>query len=326
MNLRIALYALAERHGLDAQQTARLRRLAGFDDPPATLGTWLPRGIGVVAAALGGLGLVLWIAANWDLLGRFGRFALLEGAVIVLGAGALLRVAARVPLGLLAFFGIGGLFAYFGQTYQTGADPWQLFALWALLALPLCIALRSDVLWAPWALVAMTAISLWTHVHAGHRWRVSPNDLGAYAAAWVATIALVAALGRELRFVTGAGPWALRTAVTLAVIAIMLAAIGGLFHSTVPPHYFAGLVTLVVAAALFAQRRAFDIFAISAIGLGINVLIVAGLVRLLFNDHSGSDAVGILLLVGLGAAGLLAATVSAIMRLGKAYGLQEDPA
>ena len=74
-------------------------------------------------------------------------------------AGALWRPALRAPLALLAFLGTGGLFAYFGQTYQTGADAWQLFALWGALALPLCLGARSDALWAPWALVVMTAIS-----------------------------------------------------------------------------------------------------------------------------------------------------------------------
>jgi len=45
---------------------------------------------------------------------------------------------------------IGGLFAYFRQTYQTGADAWQLFALWAALGLPLCLGVGSVVPWAPW--------------------------------------------------------------------------------------------------------------------------------------------------------------------------------
>ncbi|MEO8135820.1 MAG: DUF2157 domain-containing protein [Betaproteobacteria bacterium] len=325
MNLRIGLYALAEEYRLDTGGARQLHRLAGLDEEPATLPFWLPRALGILAAALGGLGLVMWIAANWDLLGRFGRFALLQGSVLALCAGALLRPGARIPLGLLAFVGIGGLFAYFGQTYQTGADPWQLFALWALLALPLCIALRSDVLWAPWAMVAMTAISLWTYAHTGHRWRVGADDLGVHALAWVATIALVAALGRELHRFTGAGVWALRTTVTLAVLGITLSAIGGLLHSTLAPHYFAGLVVLAAAAALLAQRRAFDIFALSAAALGLNVLLVAGLVRLLLDGHSGG-VIGALLVIGLVAAGLLAATVSAVMRLARAYGLQEDAA
>src|SRR5256885_7275137 len=134
----------------------------------------------LAAATLGGLGIILWVAAQWDTLGRFGRFTLLQGIVVVMCAGALARPAARAPLALLALFAIGGLFAYFGQTYQTGADAWQLFAWWAVLALPLCLGLRSDLLWAPWALVAMSAVSLWVQAHTGHRWRVQPDALGAH--------------------------------------------------------------------------------------------------------------------------------------------------
>ncbi len=37
---------------------------------------------------------------------------------------------------LLATLLLGVFLALFGQTYQTGADPWQLFANWALLILP----------------------------------------------------------------------------------------------------------------------------------------------------------------------------------------------
>jgi uncharacterized membrane protein len=163
MNLRLGLYDVAVRHQLDAEAFRRLQAIAGLRDEPDAIARWLPRVVAVLAAALAGLGIILWIAANWDTLGRFGRFALLQGLVLAMGLGALLRPSARAPLALLAMLGIGGLFAYFGQTYQTGADPWQLFALWAALALPLCIAVKSDVLWAPWALVAMSGVSLWTY-------------------------------------------------------------------------------------------------------------------------------------------------------------------
>src|SRR5207245_5079115 len=127
------------RHELDAPRVKRLRQLAGLDAEPAALATWLPRGVAVLGAALGGFGVVLWIAANWETFGRFGRFALLQGLIAAMCVGALAKPRARAPLGLIALFGIGGLFAYFGQTYQSGADPWQLFALWAALALPLCL-------------------------------------------------------------------------------------------------------------------------------------------------------------------------------------------
>ncbi|MBK6999474.1 MAG: DUF2157 domain-containing protein [Rhodoferax sp.] len=95
---------------------------AGLAAEPADLALWLPRGVAVLAAALGGLGVVMWIAANWESMGRVGHFALLQGLVLASGLGAGLIQAARLPLGLLAMLGIGALFAYFGQTYQTGAD------------------------------------------------------------------------------------------------------------------------------------------------------------------------------------------------------------
>jgi len=319
MNLRLGLLELAAAHGLDAAAARRLRVLAGLEQEPAELRQWLPRGLAVLAAALGGFGLILWIAANWDALGRFGRFALLQGVVLAMCAGALWRPAARAPLGLLALLGIGGLFAHFGQTYQTGADPWQLFALWAALALPLCLAARSDILWAPWALVVAVAISLWAHAHTGHRWRVQPDDLAAHALAWGAAALLVGALSPALQRLTGAGIWALRTAVTLAVALLTLTAIGGLFHTSVAPHYALGLLLLGGAALPFALRRGFDVFALSALALGLNALLVAGLARLLFENHRG-DAIAPLFLLGIAAAGLLAASVSLILRLARSYG------
>lgn len=316
MTLRLALHHLADTHGLDAAARARLLQLGGFGGEPALLARGLPRALAVAAAALLGLGVVMWIAANWDTLGRHGRFALLMGFVAVMGTGAALRPAARAPLALLAFLGIGALFAYFGQTYQTGADAWQLFALWATLGIPLALGARSDVLWAPWALVVMVAIALWSYAHLGHRWRVQPEDLGVHAAAWLVAAATVAALGPPLRRFTGAGPWGLRTAATLAVGMTTAAALGGLFHDPVAPHFTLGLVLLAAAAGLLCWRPAFDVFALSAVALGLDTLLVAGLARLLFK---GGDAVGVLLLIGLFAAGLLAASVSGILRLNKRY-------
>jgi hypothetical protein len=298
----LALHDLAAQYRLDAAATRRLHELAALDAEPPALARLLPRGMAVLAAALGGLGLVFWIAANWDTLGRFGHFALLQGAVLAACAGALWRPAARQALLLLALLAIGGLFAYFGQTYQTGADPWQLF-----------------VLWAPWALVAMSAVSLWVHAHTGHRWRVEPHDLPAHAIGWGAALALVAALSPAWQRFTRAGPWALRIALTLAVVMVTATALGGLFHREVAPHYGLGLLLLALAAAALARPRTFDVYGLSAVALGLNTLLVAGLARLLFHDHVGREPVGPLLLLGLVAAGLLAATVSGVLKLARQH-------
>ena len=322
MDLRLALHELEAAHGLDDGASRRLQALAGLGDEPRALKRWLPLGLAVLAAALLGLGLIFWIAANWETLGRFGRFAVLQGAIVAMGIGALARPAWRAPLALVVLLATGALFAYFGQTYQTGADPWQLFALWAALALPLALAVRSDLLWAPWTLVAFVAIALWIHAHTGHRWRVEPDDLAVHLLGWAAAGAIVLAMSALARRFTGAGVWALRTAVTLAVVVIASTALAGLFSRSVATHYGFGLLVLAALAAAFVPRRSIDVFALSAVALGLNTLAVAGLGRLLFENAHG-DPIGRLFLLGALAAGMLAASVNGVLRLARAHAAAE---
>lgn len=322
MDLRLALHELEAAHGLDDGASRRLQALAGLGDEPRALKRWLPLGLAVLAAALLGLGLIFWIAANWETLGRFGRFAVLQGAIVAMGIGALARPAWRAPLALVVLLATGALFAYFGQTYQTGADPWQLFALWAALALPLALGVRSDLLWAPWTLIAFVAIALWIHAHTGHRWRVEPDDLAVHLLGWAAAGAIVLAMSALARRFTGAGVWALRTAVTLAVVVIASTALAGLFSRSVATHYGFGLLVLAALAAAFVPRRSIDVFALSAVALGLNTLAVAGLGRLLFENAHG-DPIGRLFLLGALAAGMLAASVNGVLRLARAHAAAE---
>src|SRR3546814_15416019 len=79
---------------------------------------------------------------NWNDLGRFAKFGLVGLLLIVAVIGywrlGVDRAAGKASL-LVASILLGALLALFGQTYQTGADTWELFANWA-------------VLMAPWAL------------------------------------------------------------------------------------------------------------------------------------------------------------------------------
>ena len=286
---------------------------------PAQLHLWLPRGLAVLAAALFGLGLVMWVAANWDDFGRTGRFALLQTAVLVGALAAAVRPATRPPAALLALMATGTLFAYFGQTYQTGADTWQLFALWATLSLPLAWAARSDVVWAPWAIVAATVVAFWVQTHTGHRWRVEAADLGVHVIGFGLLLMLCLGLSQPLARWTGAGLWAWRTAALLAVGVLLVAALGGLFSSTVRPQYALGLLVLAVAAGVSAARpRFFDVFVLSAVALGLDALLVAGLARWLFDGPSrGGDPIMELLLIGGAAAVLLGLSVQQVMRLAR---------
>jgi len=315
VSLRLAILELAASRRLAPAGARRLLQLAGVGSEPARLPAVLPRAIAVLAAVLGGFGVLLWVAASWADFGRGGRFALLQALVFTMGIGAWWLPRARAPLGLAALLAIGGLFAYFGQTYQTGADAWQLFALWAAIGLPLALAVRSDVVWVPWAVVATTGIVLWSG-GAPSPWR-GHVDVGRQVTGWAAAIALVLAAAPAWRRVTGAGPWAMRTAAALAVCTVTLSALVALFGPGREGLYVAGLAVLVVAAVLLALPAWHDLFALSAVALGLDTLVVGGLARWLFGDGRG-DWLGTFGLLGLLAAGVLAATVQAVMRVAAA--------
>jgi len=107
------------------------------------------------AAGLGslGAGLVFFVAANWQAWGLAGRFGLLEAGLLLCAAAALWQPPpARTGQSalLLATLFTGALLALFGQSYQTGADLYELFFAWALLALPFALAALSGAVWAAW--------------------------------------------------------------------------------------------------------------------------------------------------------------------------------
>lgn len=320
MSLRIALYEQAARHDLNAEETASLFELAQLGREPSRLLFWLPRGTAIAGAALAGLGVIFWIAANWAVLGRFGRFALLEGLFAALCAGAIWRPAARVPLALLALLTIGGLFACFGQTYQTGADAWQLFALWTVLALPLCLGARHDALWMPWTLVLMAALNLWRYSHEQFRWEQLPSILPLTLLATAISIGLTVALHPLFKRYSGSGNWSFRFALLLASMQITGDAMAAQGAGSWAGHgghgydliFWLALLLFGAAAYLLSLPRFHDIFGLSVVALALNVLLDSEIIKLLFNNNSGWG-LGSLLVAGVLIAALLALTVKLLM-------------
>ena len=325
MDLRLALLQLTTQYELTDTQHQRLTELAGFQTEPPDLARGTAFGVAVLGAVLGGLGVIFWIAANWSDFGRAGRFAMLQGLVVATCVGAWARPAARVPLGLLAMLGIGALFAYFGQTYQTGADPWQLFAWWFVLGLPLCLGVRHDALWAAWTLVAATAITLWVHAATGRSWSVAPGSLPVFFAGWSAALLMTFAFSPAWRRYTGAGIVSMRVAVLLAVLMITVSAVGGLFSHNIEPHFWLGSVMIIAAAAALSQRRFYDLFALSSVALALNVLAFGLLVTIVVDDND-SNLLAALVMLGLLAAGMLAGTVSFVLGVSRRYATAEAAA
>lgn len=121
----------------------------------SSLALWL--GTIAMAAAV-----IFFFAFNWDDLGRFAKFALVEAAILA-GLIALWRLdldgaPGKAVLLLLSLL-TGALLALTGQVYQTGADPYELFGWWAVLILPWVLVGRFSPLWLVWlALLNMTVL------------------------------------------------------------------------------------------------------------------------------------------------------------------------
>ncbi|WP_051305076.1 DUF2157 domain-containing protein [Chitinilyticum litopenaei] len=124
--------------------------------------------------AVGGLlcvlaGIIMVFAANWWTWPALARVALAQGVwLLAVLAWFVLR---QRPAGAWAALAVvvltGAWLAVIGQTYQTGADAWELFAAWALLALPWTLWARHEPLWGFWLLLASTAIILFNNQTAG---------------------------------------------------------------------------------------------------------------------------------------------------------------
>ncbi len=118
-------------------------------------------------------GAVFFFAYNWQDMSRFSKFALVEGAILFsciayvrLSYHAQMKTALLMAMSLFT----GALLAVVGQTYQTGADPWQLFAVWSLLMLPWALMGRSCIIWIFWIAIVNAALGLYLDLSRNFLW------------------------------------------------------------------------------------------------------------------------------------------------------------
>lgn len=305
--------------GLNAGQRSALYALA--TRPPEQLTRDLTRGLAVLAALLLGLGLIFWIAANWQLQTRGFKLGLVQVAMAASVLVALVVPRARTAALLAATLALGGLLALVGQIYQTGADAWQLFAVWAALALVWVAVQRSAVLWSLWVAIAGAAIWLW----AGRGgmdafWHLQALDeVVVGVLAWLPLLGLVA--GVALRgWMQGDARWPVGLAAALALSFWTTQSWMRLFASVAGRE---GQVLLVLALALVLiavvgvsamRARAFAVLALVAVAVNAVVLAAAGRwlmeVRVLQNEAG----LGLFTLVCLAALGVTATQLLRVQR------------
>jgi uncharacterized membrane-anchored protein len=273
----------------------------------------LERGAALVGPLLAGLGLIMWLAANWDGFGRYGRFAVVAAALAAALVGALALRRARPGFLLLAFLATGGLLALIGQTYQTGADPWSLFAVWAVLTLPFALAARSDAVWTGWIIVALAGITLWAHNTGGGLFDARLGA-GVVLTTWALALGLCSLLSpwSPLRRQLGDTGWAWRIGLWLTATQVCLFACLAITVRTDLMIYLGGCALLGGIAALIFRHRPFDLIAAAIVGLMIDVTLIVGIGRLLFSTRDG--AIFAMWLIGFAAAAIVAGTAAIILK------------
>ncbi len=132
--------------------------------PADQWGIWASRLLLAIGTALTLAGVVFFFAFNWAKLSPLSKFATIETALIVCLIGACLY-SLRRPNGqalLLAASVLVGVFmAVFGQIYQTGADAYQLFVMWATLTLGWTVLSKYAAQWIMWLIIANLGLVLW---------------------------------------------------------------------------------------------------------------------------------------------------------------------
>jgi uncharacterized membrane protein len=253
-------------------------------------------------------GLVFLVAANWSELGVAGRFVLVQSVLVASIALALWKPPAQL-LGrcalLIAFIATGALLALFGQTYQTGADVYELSLTWAVLGLPFVVAGQWSVICAAWLLVFNCALLLFFgwHPQGGWLWIVfEPWDESAFLALLVPSALNLLLWGvaeylRRSRGLSVTPHWVARLVLVCCFGFLTWAGTDALTGPSIAGDEALALLVIFAVEAgvtLYAVRKRDDVFPLA---LTAGSLIVLG--ATLLGSHTGFDSLGSLFVIAL---------------------------
>jgi uncharacterized membrane protein len=258
-------------------------------------------------------GVIFFVAANWQELHVAGRFALLQ-ILLLGGIAAALWQPPPLTLGrfgmLASFIMTGALLALFGQTYQTGADVYELFLTWTLLGAVFAIAGQWSVVLAAWVFVLNVALALYCGLRpqGGLFWALlGPLGLSdSYLLLWPTAANLLLWLGGERarngQFAHLAPRWLRRFVLACAmafatwagVVALFTHEFGGRTSGDVEVAPLVLIAIALAAVAIHTLRQRTDVFPLTSVAASVIVLGTCAIARA--NDSGG---VGLLFVMAL---------------------------
>jgi uncharacterized membrane protein len=294
------LHALAASGVLDRAQLERSLEVAGYRPTSASWSAYLYWHALIVGIVLLAAGAVFFVAANWSVLPGLVRMGIVGGAMVIatlIGGylGDTLAGRATTLLGGLLF---GPLLAVYGQVYQTGADAWQLFAMWTLVLIAYGVLVRFVGTWVLALLCLHVATFTWIDQELGTDFY---KGSGAFVLAGLALVdGLLVALadrlthGREREVIAHTGAFfGLATVLPFGVLAVFQEQLS---FTTVPG--LAVLVAGLLAIWLMYRWRRPDLGMLAAFATVITILTATFFGRILVEELDaelfGIAAVGVI--------------------------------
>jgi len=236
------------------------------------------------------------MAYNWNEFQKIGRFALVEG-LLVLSVGFYLyldieKLSSKVSL-MVSTILVGVLLALVGQTYQTGADTWQLFFYWAILILPWVFIGRFSALWMVW--IFLINLSLYLYIG------IFNSEISIWWGLFIFnTLALVLWEFFSHKFEWLKNSWAIRLLGFISGNAVTWLAVAFIWGNSNPLAIVSWIGWLGVIYLLYRQNR-IELFMVSMGCLSFSTVVVSFLIHIISWRYLG---VGTFLFVGISIVGL----------------------
>lgn len=211
-------------------------------------------------------GVVFFFAYNWNDLSDIARFAVVEGALAIAALGALAvgidRMFGQVLL-VAASLLTGVLLATIGQAYQTGADVFELFLVWAALILPWTLISRSAVQWLLWLVVAEAALWLYCEQVPMVIGEMTEDELSVLSGVTIAVALLVREVAVRLGYLWLGGQWTRLVLLFATILILFWPAAGSVLdvYSAEAQALSIGAFVAVSAVGAFAYWRKLPDFA-----------------------------------------------------------------
>ncbi|NKF49176.1 DUF2157 domain-containing protein [Shewanella sp. WXL01] len=222
----------------------------------------------------------------------------------------------QIPLFVAAIL-LGVLLALFGQTYQTGADPWQLFFNWALLVTPWVIVSRFAPLWVLWLALLNVAASLYHMNFRGDFGWLSTPELNGLWHAWLLNTLAIACweyFSRSRLWMKNA--WSARLIAIYAAVPITILMIGTIvnFEDFGWQSFIGWSLWLLAMYWGYIYKRQ-DLFMVALALVSVNLVIISFLVHHLLSRLDG----GAFLFIGMSIIAMAASSAVWLRKLNREW-------